>query len=76
MTAVLFLGVIPPSHLPAAARTAREVVPSMTAVDALAAGLRGTPSWWGVGWRLAVSVAWGLVGLAVAARAFRRASAR
>lgn len=76
MTAVLFLGVIPPSHLPAAARTARDVVPSMTAVDALASALRGTPSWWGVGWRLVVTVAWGIVGLAVAAWAFRRACAR
>jgi len=76
MTAVLFLGVIPPSHLPAAARTARDVVPSMTAVDALASALRATPSWWGVGWRLAVTILWGLIGLAVAARAFRRACAR
>ncbi|HET6817088.1 MAG TPA: ABC transporter permease [Mycobacteriales bacterium] len=76
MTAVLFLGVIPPAHLPAAARAAREVVPSMTAVDALAAGLRGSPTWWSVGWRLGVSVLWGIVGLVVAARAFRRACAR
>ena len=76
MTAVLFLGVIPPSHLPAAARTVREVVPSMTAVDALASALRGSPSWWGVGWRLAVTVGWGIVGLAIASRAFRRACAR
>lgn len=76
MTAVLFLGVIPPTHLPGAARVAREVVPSMTAVDVLAAGLRGTPSWWGVGWRLAVTVAWGLLGLVVASRAFRRACER
>ena len=73
MTAVLFLGVIPPSHLPAAARVARDVVPSMTAVDVLAAGLRGSVSWADVGWRLAVTVAWGLVGLTIAARAFRRA---
>lgn len=76
MTAVLFLGVIPPAHLPAAMRAARAVVPSMTAVDALASGLRGTPSWWAVAWRLGVSVLWGLVGLAVASRAFRRACAR
>ena len=76
MTAVLFLGVIPPSHLPAAARTARDVVPSMTAVDVLASALRGSLSWWGVGWRLAVTVAWGLVGLVLASRAFRRACAR
>lgn len=76
MTAVLFLGVIPPAHLPGVLRALRSVVPSMTAVDALASALRGTPSWWGVVWRLAVSVAWGVVGLAVAARAFRRACER
>jgi hypothetical protein len=29
-----------------------------------------------VGWRLLVSVAWGVVGLVVAARAFRRACER
>jgi ABC-2 type transport system permease protein len=76
MTAVLFLGVIPPAHLPAALRAARQVVPSMTAVDALATGLTGSPSWWAVLWRLAVAIAWGVIGLAVAARAFRRAGGR
>jgi ABC-2 type transport system permease protein len=76
MTAVLFLGVIPPSHLPVVARTVREIVPSMPAVDVLADALRGSLSWWAVGWRLAVTLAWGLVGLAIAARAFRRACAR
>jgi ABC-2 type transport system permease protein len=76
MTAVLFLGIIPPAHLPVAARAAREIVPSMTAVDVLAEGLRGAATWWDVGWRLGVSVLWGVVGLLVAARAFRRACAR
>jgi ABC-2 type transport system permease protein len=76
MTAVLFLGVIPPGHLPVVLRAMRAVVPSMTAVDALAAALRGSATWWGVGWRLAVSVLWGVVGLVVAARAFRRACSR
>src|SRR3954454_11438769 len=76
MTAGRFLGVIPPAHLPVAMRAVRAVVPSMTAVDARAAALRGTPSWWGVTSRLLVSVAWGIVGLVVAARAFRRARAR
>jgi ABC-2 type transport system permease protein len=76
MTAVLFLGVIPPGHLPVVLRALRAVVPSMAAVDALADALRGTPSWWGVAWRLLVTVAWGVVGLIVAARAFRRARER
>jgi ABC-2 type transport system permease protein len=76
MTAVLFLGVIPPRHLPAAVRVLRDVVPSTYAVDALAAALRGAPSWSGVGWRLAVTVGYGAVALAVAGRLFRRAVAR
>jgi ABC-2 type transport system permease protein len=76
MTAVLFLGVIPPAHLPVVMRALRAVVPSMTAVDALAAALRGTPSWWAIGWRLLACLAWGGVGLVVAARALRRACER
>jgi len=75
MTAVLFLGVIPPGHIPAGLRALRAVVPAMPAVDALAAALRDDATWWGVGWRLAVTLAWGVVGLAAAARAFRRAVA-
>jgi ABC-2 type transport system permease protein len=76
MTAVLFLGVIPPGHLPAAARPLRDVVPAMPVVDVLAAALRGELSWWGIAWRLVVTLAWGIVGLAIATRAFRRAVAR
>jgi ABC-2 type transport system permease protein len=76
MTAVLFLGVIPPAHLPVVIRLLRDVVPSTYAVDALAAALRGTPSWWGVGWRLAISVGYGAVALVLAGRLLRRAVAR
>jgi ABC-2 type transport system permease protein len=76
MTVVLFLGVIPPGHLPTVLRDARQVLPSTYAVDALASALRGSPSWSGVLWRLAASAAYGLVALAVAARLFRRAVAR
>lgn len=73
MTAVLFLAVIPPSHLPLVLRGIRTVVPSTLAVDALAAGLRGTPSWGGVAWRLAVTFAYGVAALILAGAAFRRA---
>jgi ABC-2 type transport system permease protein len=76
MTAVLFLGVIPPSHLPAVLRAARDVVPSALAVDALADGLRGPVSVGGTTWRLAVTLAIGVVALAVAGRLLRRAVAR
>ena len=73
MTAVLFLGVIPPSHLPVAARVARDFVPSMLAVDALAHALRGPLDPAGLIWRLAVTLAMGVVGLAVSGRLLRRA---
>jgi ABC-2 type transport system permease protein len=76
MTAVLFLGVIPPSHLPVAVRVLRDLLPSTYAIDVLAAALRGHPSWTGVLWRLAVSILYGAVALAVAARMFRRAVER
>jgi len=73
MTAVLFLGVIPPSHLPVVLRAARAVVPSTLAVDALAAGLRGHVDATATAWRLGVTLAMGVVALAVASRLLRRA---
>lgn len=76
MTAVLFLGLIPASHLPLVARGLRQAVPSTYAVDVLAAGLRGSATPGGVLWRVAASLAYGAVTLAIATRAFRRAVAR
>jgi ABC-2 type transport system permease protein len=73
MTAVLFLGVIPPGHLPLVLRGARDALPSTYAVDALAAALRGHPSASGQLWRLAVTVLYAAVALVVAGRSFRRA---
>jgi ABC-2 type transport system permease protein len=72
MTVVLFLGVIPPSHLPAGVDVLRDLLPSTYAVDAFAAVLHGTASVVGVGWRVAVSVGYGALALALAAVAFRR----
>ena len=76
MTAVMFLGVIPPSHLPVAARAARACVPAALAVDAFAAALRGHIDAGATAWRLGLTLAVGAVALAVAGRAFRRAVAR
>lgn len=76
MTLVLFLDVIPPSHLPAAARVARAVVPSTLAVDAFAAALRGPVDATATAWRLGVTCAIGVVTLAIAAAALRRAVRR
>jgi ABC-2 type transport system permease protein len=73
MTAVLFLGVIPPSHLPVVARALRAAVPSGLAVDALASGLRGKADVVAVSWRLAVTLAMGVAALAIAGRLLRRA---
>jgi ABC-2 type transport system permease protein len=73
MTAVLFLGVIPPDNLPEVLRWLREAVPSSYAVDALAQALRNDASVWEVGWRMAAGVAWGVVALLLATRLFRRA---
>jgi ABC-2 type transport system permease protein len=73
MTAVLFLGVIPPAHLPAAMRAFRQVVPSTYAVDALAAALRDQATVAGVAWRLAASLAWCVVGLVASGLLLRRA---
>jgi len=73
MTVVLFLGIIPPSHLPVVARGIRAVVPGTLAVDALADALRAHTDWTGVVLRLAITVGYGVVALALAGRAFRRA---
>ena len=73
MTAVLFLGVIPPGHMPEAVQGLRDVLPSTYAVDALAAALRGHPGAGGQLWRLAATAGYAVVALLVASWAFRRA---
>ena len=73
MTAVLFLGVIPPGHMPAAVRGIRDALPSTYAVDALAAALRGHPSAGGQLWRLAATAGYAVIGLLIASWTFRRA---
>lgn len=73
MTAVLFLGVIPPGHMPDVVRGLRDVLPSTYAVDALAAALRGHAGVSGQLWRLAATAGYAIVALVVASRTFRRA---
>jgi ABC-2 type transport system permease protein len=73
MTVVLFLGIIPPSHLPEVVRGLRDIVPGTLAVDAFADSLRAHPSWVGIVTRLAITAAYGVAALAVASRAFHRA---
>lgn len=76
MTAVLFLGVIPAGNLPAVLRGIRQAVPSTYAVDVIAGALHGTTSAGGVLWRLAASLAYGAVALAVSGLLLRRAVSR
>jgi ABC-2 type transport system permease protein len=73
MTAVLFLGVVPAAHLPLVLRGVRDAVPSTYAVDALALALRDAATVGAVTWRLAACIGYGLVGLWLAGRLFRRA---
>jgi len=73
MTAVLFLGIIAPTHLPVVARGVRALVPGILAVDALADSLRSHTNWTDVVIRLAATLVYGVVALALAGWAFRRA---
>jgi ABC-2 type transport system permease protein len=73
MTAVLFLGIVPPAHLPELIRAVRVAVPGILAVDAIADALRpGTP-WGDVVLRLAITAAYGVLMLGLAGRLLRRA---
>lgn len=76
MTAALFLGVIPPSHLPVAIQGLRDALPSTYAVDALAVALDHHVSWTAIGWRLAVCAGAAVLALAAATAVFRRAVSR
>lgn len=73
MTVVLFVGVIPVSHLPEVVRALRTVVPGVLSVDALADALRRSTPWGDVALRLAVTVGYGCIALAAAGAAMRRA---
>jgi ABC-2 type transport system permease protein len=78
MSAALLLGVLPPSHLPAPIGWVRDVLPSTYGVAALARtfGGAGAVHWPAVGADLSVCAAVGVVSLAVATRAYRRAACR
>jgi ABC-2 type transport system permease protein len=76
MTAVLFLGIVAPAHLPVGLRGVRLAVPGMLAVDALADALHAHPSWSDVVIRLVAQTGYGIVALAVAGRTLRRVVSR
>lgn len=76
MSAALLLGVLPAERLPAPIGWARDLLPSTYGVEALARTFDPHPDWAAVGLDLAVCGAVGVISLAVATWAYRRAAVR
>ncbi|MEV0279649.1 ABC transporter permease [Streptomyces sp. NPDC050610] len=76
MSAALLLGVLPAAHLPAVLGLARDLLPSTYGVEALARCFDASPDWLAVGADLGVCAGVGVVSLAVATWAYRRAAVR
>ncbi|MFF8602995.1 ABC transporter permease [Streptomyces sp. NPDC015232] len=76
MSAALLLGVLPADRLPGPVGWARDLLPSTYGVEALARTFDARPDWTAVGVDLAVCGAVGVVSLAVATWAYRRAAVR
>ncbi|MGW6396271.1 ABC transporter permease [Streptomyces sp. NPDC055103] len=76
MSAALLLGVLPAERLPEPIGWARDLLPSTYGVEALARTFDPRPDWAAVGLDLAVCGAVGVVSLAVATWAYRRAAVR
>ncbi|WP_245997563.1 ABC transporter permease [Streptomyces armeniacus] len=76
MSAALLLGVLPGDQLPGPVQWVRDLLPSTYGVEALARALESSPEWARVALDLGVCAAVGVVSLAVATWAYRRASVR
>ncbi|MGA5194979.1 ABC transporter permease [Streptomyces exfoliatus] len=76
MSAALLLGVLPAERLPGPIGLARDLLPSTYGVEALARTFDPHPDWAAVGLDLAVCGAVGVISLAVATWAYRRAAVR
>lgn len=76
MSAALLLGVLPASHMPAVIGWARDLLPSTYGVEAFARTFGGSPDWAAVCADLSVCAGVGVVSLAVATWAYRRAACR
>ncbi|MEU6475715.1 ABC transporter permease [Streptomyces sp. NPDC047017] len=76
MSAALLLGVLPPDRMPGIIRLARDLLPSTYGVEAYARSFAGRPDWGLVGVDMAVCAGVGVVSLAVATWAYRRAAVR
>ncbi|MFD7231848.1 ABC transporter permease [Streptomyces sp. NPDC059881] len=76
MSAALLLGVLPAGQLPGPIALARDLLPSTYGVEALARTFDAHPHWPTVALDLAVCAGVGVVSLAVATWAYRRAAVR
>jgi ABC-2 type transport system permease protein len=76
MSAALLLGVLPAERMPALIAFARDLLPSTYGVEAFARTFDAHPDWAAVGLDLAVCAGVGVVSLAVATWAYRRAAVR
>ncbi|GAA4844942.1 ABC transporter permease [Kitasatospora terrestris] len=73
MSAALLLGVLPAGRMPGAVQWLRDLLPSTYGVEAFARTFADRPDWAAVGGDLGVCAAVGLVSLALATWAYRRA---
>jgi ABC-2 type transport system permease protein len=76
MSAALLLGVLPPERLPSLVQYGRDLLPSTYGVEAFARTFEAHPDWRIVGLHLAVCAGVGVISLAVATWAYRRAAVR
>ncbi|MET7294003.1 ABC transporter permease [Streptomyces griseoloalbus] len=76
MSAALLLGVLPPERMPEGVRLARDLLPSTYGVEAFARTFGPHPDWARVLGDLAVCAGVGVISLAVATWAYRRAAVR
>ncbi len=76
MSAALLLGVLPAGRMPEVIRLARDLLPSTYGVEAYARTFAPHPDWALVLADLGVCAGVGVVSLAVATRAYRRAAVR
>ncbi|WP_406434789.1 ABC transporter permease [Streptomyces sp. NBC_00631] len=76
MSAALLLGVLPPDRMPGVLQFARDLLPSTYGVEAYARTFGARPDWAVVLADLGVCAGVGVVSLAVATRAYRRAAVR
>ena len=76
MSAALLLGVLPPSHMPTAIQWLRDLLPSTYGVEALSRSFAARPDWAAVAADLGVCAGVGVLSLALATGAYRRAATR